>query len=69
MGVKTLNTSLNLKSVRGRGLAWSRLRDLGSRDPGSNPGDPTIPPARAQIMDELGLFSFITPIFMFSAAI
>ena len=25
----------------GRGLAWSRLRDLGSRDPGSNPGDPT----------------------------
>ena len=26
---------------RGRRLAWSRLRDSGSRDPGSNPGGPT----------------------------
>jgi hypothetical protein len=28
-------------SVRGCRLAWSRLVDLGSIDPGSNPGSPT----------------------------
>ena len=27
--------------LRGRRLAWSRLRASGVRDPGSNPGDPT----------------------------
>ena len=41
MGIKTLNMGLNEQNMRGRRLAWSRLRDLGSRDPGSNPGDPT----------------------------
>jgi hypothetical protein len=29
-------------SVWGCRLAWSRLVDLGSIDPGSNPGSPTI---------------------------
>jgi len=41
MEVNLLNLKVNLVEVRGRRLAWSRLRDLGSRDPGSNPGDPT----------------------------
>ena len=40
-GIKTLNLGFNQEMLRGRRLAWSRLRDLGSRDPGSNPGDPT----------------------------
>jgi len=39
--VETLNSGSDLEMARGRRLAWSRLRDLGSRDPGSNPGDPT----------------------------
>ena len=43
IGIKTLNLTLNEQNKRGRRLAWSRLRDLGSRDPGSNPGDPTKP--------------------------
>ena len=29
------------KNTRGCRLAWSRLVDLGSIDPGSNPGNPT----------------------------
>ncbi len=31
------------KNTRGCRLAWSRLVDLGSIDPGSNPGNPTTP--------------------------
>ncbi len=42
MRINLLNLSSNLdKLKRGRRLAWSRLGDLGSLDPGSNPGDPT----------------------------
>ena len=42
MGIKTLNMGLNEQNMRGRRLAWSRLRASGVRDPGSNPGDPTM---------------------------
>ena len=42
MEVKTLNYLIVSENLRGCRLAWSRLRDLGSRDPGSNPGSPTI---------------------------
>ena len=41
MGIKTLNLVSEFETIRGCRLAWSRLRDLGSRDPGSNPGSPT----------------------------
>ena len=41
LGINLLNLNTNSDNVWGRRLAWSRLRDLGSRDPGSNPGDPT----------------------------
>ncbi len=34
-------TQNNTKSARGCRLAWSRLRDSGSRDLGSNPSSPT----------------------------
>jgi hypothetical protein len=33
----------SLNPARGCRLAWSRLVDLGSIDPGSNPGSPTTP--------------------------
>jgi len=42
MGMKNLISASVFRTDRGRRLAWSRLRDLGSRDPGSNPGDPTM---------------------------
>ena len=42
MGIKTLILTSEVENLRGCRLAWSRLRDLGSRDPGSNPGSPTI---------------------------
>ena len=42
MGIKTLNLASEVENLRGCRLAWSRLRDSGSRDPGSNPGSPTI---------------------------
>jgi len=42
MGIKTLNSGFNQEKLRGRRLAWSRLRASGVRDPGSNPGDPTM---------------------------
>ena len=35
-------TSLIPQNKRGCGLAWSRLGDSGSLDPGSNPGSPTM---------------------------
>ena len=42
MRTKLLNTKAIWKKVqRGCRLAWSRLVDLGSIDPGSNPGSPT----------------------------
>ena len=43
----TLNYRINHQnigdSLRGCRLAWSRLRDSGSRDSGPNPGSPTNP--------------------------
>ncbi len=41
MGINLKDPSLNSESKRGCRLVWSRLGDLGSLDPGSNPGDPT----------------------------
>jgi hypothetical protein len=41
MGTEKPNTAFFNQNDRGCRLAWSRLRDLGSRDPGSNPGSPT----------------------------
>ena len=40
--IKTLNSRVVSEIGGGCRLAWSRLRDSGSRDPGSNPGSPTI---------------------------
>ncbi len=37
-----LKTSSKSKKMRGCRLAWSRLLASGARDPGSNPGSPTI---------------------------
>ena len=41
MGINLKDSSLNSESKRGCRLVWSRLGDLGSLDPGSNPGSPT----------------------------
>jgi hypothetical protein len=41
MGINLKDSSLDSESKRGCRLVWSRLGDLGSLDPGSNPGSPT----------------------------
>ena len=40
MGINLKDASPNSESKRGCRLVWSRLGDLGSLDPGSNPGSP-----------------------------
>ena len=41
MGIKNLNSSLNLVNESGRSLAWSRTSACHAEDPGSNPGGRT----------------------------
>ena len=41
VGIKELNLGSDSEKGRGCRLAWSRLVDLGSIDPGPNPGSPT----------------------------
>ena len=38
----SISNEIKTESKRGCRLAWFRLGDLGSLDPGSNPGSPTI---------------------------
>ncbi len=63
------NSSLNHPETWGRGLAWSRLRDLGSRDPGSNPGDPTNSFVVFQIKTIFGFVSKASVLRLFFSAI
>ena len=42
MGISLNDLNLNSQNKWGCRLAWSRLVDLGSIDPGPNPGSPTI---------------------------
>ena len=42
MQVSLLDNDSIFRNERGCRLAWSRLVDLGSIDPGSNPGSPTL---------------------------
>jgi hypothetical protein len=42
--INKAGNSIFSDNTRGCRLAWSRLVDLGSIDPGSNPGSPTIGP-------------------------
>ena len=46
-------TALNIRGCR---LVWSRLVDLGSIDPGSNPGSPTIPSKKGYCFLSFSLF-------------
>ena len=41
MGINKTDSSFFNQNKRGCRLAWSRLGDLGSLDPGPNPGSPT----------------------------
>ena len=52
MGISLKDSSLFSKKSRGCRLAWSRLVDLGSIDPGPNPGSPTIFHASKQKIQE-----------------
>ena len=56
LGTEKPNTSFFNQNLGGRRLAWSRLRDSDSRDPGSNPGGPTNRHLRFRYLPQNCLF-------------